>query len=754
MSRFVFATTSNGSTSLYATDGAAAPVDLGLSRFGYISGTPGPIAFTDFGNVALFTGISGSGFSAYDSVYSTDGTAGGTAANVVGGSGGALAESGLWSLGNVVLTSGATIQTHTPGLWASSNGTSFNEIETGIGTSDIVTSGAVGYFAGFKQAQASDVSAGLWRTDGTQAGTEAITPDQALDVVGIVPLADGKAVFFNQVASGAVSLWSTGGTSDSTAPISDARLGSNLGTPAPGVGAGGRAFFVADAANGVAALWATDGTAAGTTELLGGVAGPPSRTPFIYGAWGNKALVTSGYALYATDGTPGGTIQLGGGNPNDAVGVGSQVFLTADDVSGDNRLWVSDGTFAGTTQVQVSGLAAINGNLAVVGNDVVFEGTDTSGKQALFEADGTASGSHELALGTAAVNAATVIGALPDQDGVVTLAGGNQSYAASPGTTVLAGSGSDTVTALSGQVTVTGGSGTLSFIGGTGASSVAGGAGSATIFGGSGGGVFSGGAGGRNVLVSQGAAGANTTLSGAAAGDQLFGSAQGGDLLIAGSGRESILGGGGDTTIDGGSAASVIFAGSGSATVNGGAGGDTIVGGAGALTVTAQHGEAVFGGPGSLGGSLAINGSIQGADSIIGGAGALNIAGRGANMLVVEGAGAANIATGNGASLVFEGSGPSTLTGGAGSMQLVLGSGSAAIFEATGGATYDAVRGAAGGTDVLHGFKPGADHIDLFGFSPSQIQIASAGGSSMISLADGTHIQIVGVTNLGNSVII
>ena len=333
---------------------------------------------------------------------------------------------------------------------------------------------------------------------------------------------------------------------------------------------------------------------------------------------------------------------------------------------------------------------------------------------------------------------------------LIILPAGDQTYSAVSSDTVLAGSGNDTITANSGHVSVIAGSGLLSFIGGTSPSSVTGGAGSSTILGGSGGGYYTGGRAGFNVLVSQGASGANTTLTGSGAGDQVFGSDSGNDLLVAGSGRDSILGGGGNTTIQGGATASVIFTGSGASLVYGGtAGGDTIVGGSGALDVQAQGGDAIFGNAGAL----SVTASKIGADSIVGGAGALSVNGQGANMLVVAGTTTSNIQIGNGASLVFAGSGSNSVTGGAGSLQIVLGSGSTNTREGSGPAVYDVVRGAAGGTDVINGFKPGSDKIELFGYQPDEQQVTSAGGSSLISLADGTKIQIVGVTGLGNSIV-
>lgn len=332
----------------------------------------------------------------------------------------------------------------------------------------------------------------------------------------------------------------------------------------------------------------------------------------------------------------------------------------------------------------------------------------------------------------------------------VTLGDGPQTYAAAAGAAVQAGSGNDTITATAGQVTVTGSSGGLTFVGGSSPSQVIGGAGSATISGGTGGGSYAGGAAGNNVLVSQGASGSNTTLTGGGYGDALFGSASGNDVIVAAHGRESILGGGGNTTIVGGAtASSVIFTGTGTTVLFGGiAGGDIVVGGTGDLTVTAQKGDAIFGN----GGALTVSGSTSGADSIIGGAGPLTVSGRGGNMLVVAGTTNSNIQTGDGASLIFGGSGNTALTGGAGSMEVLLGTGNLVIQEGTGPTAYDVVKGSAGGTAVLNGFRPGSDKINLYGYQQAEAQVTKGSGFTLLSLSDGTKIQIVGVGDLGNSI--
>jgi len=86
-------------------------------------------------------------------------------------------------------------------------------------------------------------------------------------------------------------------------------------------------------------------------------------------------------------------------------------------------------------------------------------------------------------------------------------------------------------------------------------------------------------------------------------------------------------------------------------------------------------------------------------------------------------------------------------------MQVVLGAGKATITDGSGPASFDVVKNAAGGSDVVSGFKVGTDKISLFGYAAADLHISTGAGNTLVSLSDGTKIQILGVTNLGNSIV-
>lgn len=670
MAKFIFSQQNpNGTTDLYSTDGTAAgTVDLDLAALGFSGSDTSLSDFVSFNGKEFFAGVADeTGAEAVTDIFSTDGTVAGTTLVDVGATvGGPFGPTALEVVNGALLVSGKT-ELGTPGIWASKDGITFTRIENGVETSAFTISNGVGYFDGDAEIVngSNTGSPGLWRTDGTAAGTDNINPaGVTLNPGGFTPVSGGKTVFVNESANGDGALWVTDGTAAGTHQIVVAALGTQV--PPGGAETNGKAILAATDAAGQQSVWATDGTAAGTVEIVvSGPAGAPVRPSSGFTAWNGKVIFSTGYALAVTDGTKAGTVVLPTGNPVSFATLGGTVFVNSD--GGDGPvLSVSDGTVAGTRALAISGLASITGPLTVVGSDVVFEGTDASGKAAFFSTDGTTAGSHEL---TTPVSGSAVVAALPATtsppgSGIVVLPSGPQNDTAGSGSAVFTGSGNDTVTASDGKVTVVGSaSGSLTFIGGQ--------------------------------------------------------------------------------------APSVVFAGGEPASIFGGSGGgDSVVGGSGTLTLVAQKGDAVFGGSGAL----AVTGSTSGADSIIGGAGALTVAGRGGNMMVVGGAGASDILTGNGAALVFSGSGTMSLTGGTGSLQVLLESGKTTVVEGSGPTSYDVVNGQAGGTTILNGFRPGTDTLNLFGYVAADLHASTSGGSTTLSLPDGTKIQLVGVIDTGHSV--
>jgi len=296
------------------------------------------------------------------------------------------------------------------------------------------------------------------------------------------------------------------------------------------------------------------------------------------------------------------------------------------------------------------------------------------------------------------------------------------------GTVVAAGS-ADTIGAITTNVEVVAGAATtLTFLGSAGAS---------TVFGGGGGGLIEGGSGGRNVLVATG--GATTVL----------GSAGGADTLVAGGAAQS--------TMLAATPDDLVFAAAGNCTVFGAASGtDTLVGGnSGAATLVGSTGDdAMWGG---LGQDILFGGS--GRETLGGGAGNTTVVAGGGSSTLVGGSGdQVFVGAASGQATAFSGTGNSTLfTGGEAMLAIlqnpllatdtvVLQSGAATIWGGTGADVYAVINGAAGGKDLIAGFKPGVDSLNLFGYAPNSAVVTGSAGATSLKLSDGTTITFAGLS--------
>jgi ELWxxDGT repeat protein len=220
---------------------------------------------------------------------------------------------------------------------------------------------------------------GLWRTDGTPAGTREIAP---------APLDSNIAVREGLAFFGALELWRSDGTTAGTFQLADVYPGAPPSRPRSFTALPDQVLFVADPGAGMfpSAIWRTDGTADGTLPLLEGPCSGPVRA-------GSRAFMACGSpsALWVTNGTPSGT---------HLVEPLSDAFLYATDVEGTlffggGVLWMSDGTDAGTHAVQTSSpIATSPVSLTASGGVLFFLGiTDETGTE-LWRSDGTDAGTY------------------------------------------------------------------------------------------------------------------------------------------------------------------------------------------------------------------------------------------------------------------------------------------------------------------------------------------------------------------------
>ena len=256
---------------------------------------------------------------------------------------------------------------------------------------------------------------GLWVSDGTAAGTKQLAiPSLSTAyfyVSALTPFA-GKLYFGGGTVSD-TSLWVSDGTAAGTQALAV--------TGASGFGLTPRSMaalttkLVLDGTNAQYqdGLWVSDGTAAGTKQLAvpglnpkGSITGGPAGL-FTFAAGREVAFVapdaTGQDGVWVTDGTVAGTVELPGahagtwGAPMAALPDGKLAFIAAD-ASGTSEVWITDGTAAGTRELLAPGAAAapMPDGLVAAGGKLLFDALDASGTYRLWSSDGTSADTSVL----------------------------------------------------------------------------------------------------------------------------------------------------------------------------------------------------------------------------------------------------------------------------------------------------------------------------------------------------------------------
>jgi len=259
----------------------------------------------------------------------------------------------------------------------------------------------------------------LWRSDGTDAGTELLRQwDPSNSVIrGLTQLTDMKGTLYFSVLDihdVGRELWKSDGTPEGTALVKDIRSG-----PYGSIGEYGAYFtpldstllFAADDGIHGKELWKSDGTEAGTMMVLdiypGGSA--LSSTPAELTVVGDNVFFsatggpTQNRELWKSDGTPAGTvmvsdIRLGteGSVLRDFLRFRDALFFTADDGTNGRELWRSDGTDEGTMMVKDirpnDSQSSTPSRLTDVRGTLFFRAYDSEHGAELWKTDGTEAG--------------------------------------------------------------------------------------------------------------------------------------------------------------------------------------------------------------------------------------------------------------------------------------------------------------------------------------------------------------------------
>ncbi len=279
----------------------------------------------------------------------------------------------------------------------------------------------------------------LWKTDGTTAGTQLvkdINPGTAgsasSTTVPDFAALGNIALFYANDGSNGAQLWKTDGTEAGTQLIKNINPAGNAGSNSlfnSLIFKNKLYFDAADATTG-SELWMTDGTTAGTQQVKDINPGIIGSNPFLFDAiiFGDKFLFTAfttaeGFELWSSDGTQNGTalfkdfitgpesstpILMPDFNSNFANShtqlFNGSIFFNLANTTGA-ELWITDGTLAGTKLVK-----AVNSNANDRITDyfytttgIFFSQFPTSGDQ-LWQSDGSATGTQLIKIINPATN--------------------------------------------------------------------------------------------------------------------------------------------------------------------------------------------------------------------------------------------------------------------------------------------------------------------------------------------------------------
>jgi ELWxxDGT repeat protein len=229
----------------------------------------------------------------------------------------------------------------------------------------------------------------LWKSDGTAAGTVLVKAVEAMALV----VSRGRLFFVVNDPDSGYELWKSDGTEAGTVRVADVCPGSCSGVqPSTLVDVGGTLFFTAD--DGVAGdeLWKSDGTEAGTVRVRdiepGAGSSSPSELVSAAGTLFFRANRGFSRGLWKSDGSEAGTVLVSDVDPQVLTPAGSLVYFAVDD-----SLWRSDGTAGGTVLCKSSVIGWGGAAFAAIGEELYFRGSSPTGT-ALWRSDGTVPGTQ------------------------------------------------------------------------------------------------------------------------------------------------------------------------------------------------------------------------------------------------------------------------------------------------------------------------------------------------------------------------
>jgi ELWxxDGT repeat protein len=248
----------------------------------------------------------------------------------------------------------------------------------------------------------------LWRTDGTEVGTQQITSMSGFGVAGPM-IVDQELYFFFKPQDDQIEIWRGDGTAAGNTRIGTVEEPGANGLEASSLAVvGNQMLFLTSSFNGPLKLWRivrATGAVEGVATLAGSVTlGGAGTTRFT--TIGDVAVFTPGTlpaTLWRSDGTAGGTFQFANVVPNQELpwavsgplAGGRRVFVASDGNNGFD-LWTTDGTQRGTFLIDDLQGGGGLGSLWTVGSTAVYAKGGGNVATSLWRSDGTVAGTKAM----------------------------------------------------------------------------------------------------------------------------------------------------------------------------------------------------------------------------------------------------------------------------------------------------------------------------------------------------------------------
>ncbi len=292
---------------------------------------------------------------------------------------------------------------HGPKMWVSDGTETGTTLVSGTPRPESYSGGG-GAVAGASIYFTTNQSGRLWRTDGTEMGT------QRLHVTGNCLASSGGVVFF--LHNGQTEVWRTDGTEAGTFMLQRLRRYPSAEFACPSfTDVNGRMFYLGRDVRHGHELWTSDGTVAGTTFVADLRPGRKSSYPQIVGRAEDQVIFRTAYppVLWASDATAADTTKLQrsvyADSPNSLGGDptlnGALFFTTAPEgADAGSELWRTDGTPQGTVMVKEDPRAPTRisrrSGAAPVADVLLFNTDDAQHGDELWMTDGTNAGTTLL----------------------------------------------------------------------------------------------------------------------------------------------------------------------------------------------------------------------------------------------------------------------------------------------------------------------------------------------------------------------